>query len=133
MINLPLLARCLGGEGASPTGAALGDLQVEAHALTIDRDCSDVNQLLPRAVIALVAAQRGEGEEELNGLRTRASTRLGGEMKRAAESQAVELGIILEVTEHGRTNIRKRESAEFSVPPLILLKKGSAPGLSWNL
>jgi hypothetical protein len=102
----PCLLAASGGQGASPTGAALCDLQVEAHALAIDQDCSDVNQLLPRAVIALVAAQRGEGEEELDGLRTSASARLDGEMKRAAESQTVELGIILEVTEHGTDQMR---------------------------
>src|SRR5271169_6602885 len=86
---------------ASAVPAALGDLQVKADPLAVDQDRSRINQLLSGAVVALVAAQCGEREKELHRFRVRSGSRLGGEMKRAAESHPVKLRIVFEIAEHG--------------------------------
>ncbi len=93
------MKRDLKRQGAEPLSAAspaLRDLQVETDALAVDEDRSGVNQLLPSTVV-LVAVERGEREKELHGLSVRAGAAPGGEMKRAAESQTVKLGIVFEV------------------------------------
>jgi len=90
----------------SAAGAAFGHLQVQAHAFPIDEDGPGINQLLSGAVIALVAMQRFEGEKELDCLGVRARAGFGGEMKGAAESHSIELGVILEVPEDGANQVR---------------------------
>ena len=54
-------------DGLAPC-PALGDLQIEADALSIDQDSPGIDQLLSGAVEALVAAEGVEGKEELDGL-----------------------------------------------------------------
>src|SRR5215471_6699820 len=58
-----------------PVAAAFGYLQIETHPFPIDQNRAGIDQLLPRAVVALVAAQGGKRKEELH--RFRISIRRG--------------------------------------------------------
>ncbi len=51
----------------SMAGAALGDLQIEGYAFAVDEHRSRVQELLPGAIVLLVAAQRGKGKEKFHG------------------------------------------------------------------
>src|SRR5262245_6691808 len=80
--------------------AGFGSLQVEADSLAVDQHGSGVDQLLAGAVVALVTAQRGEGEEELDRLGACVGRRgLAGQVQVGAETDAIELGIVLEVAQ----------------------------------
>lgn len=95
---------CNRARSAAP--AALCDLQIQADALAVDQHCPGINQLLSGTVVTFIAAECREREKEFYGLRVRIGSWLGSEMKRAAESETVEPGVVFEVSERRANQMR---------------------------
>jgi len=59
-----IAGKCEPRPAPPPAGdATFGHLQIETDALAIDQHRSGVDQLLPRAIVTLVAAQCGKGKK----------------------------------------------------------------------
>ena len=102
------------------SGAAggFGELQVDTYAFSVDEDDAGVEELLPGAVVCLVAVKSGKGKEELDGEGFGCGcTGFGRGVDGGAEADAVELLVSGEVgkdaPDEGRDLVVEGERGKF--------------------